>query len=103
MSEEAQPPDRRTLVRTPARMASRSYFADEHGLNESKRFIRVIRVIRVSHERGSPAIPHRGVSAQIFGNVTPCCPWYLPALSLYDVSGGSSPSKNTTCAMPSLA
>src|SRR6185437_16977138 len=99
MSEEAQPPDPGLSFALRLEWRHVSYFADEHGLNESKRFIRVIRVIRVSHERGSPAIPHRGVSAQIFGNVTPCCPWYLPALSLYDVSGGSSPSKNTTCAI----
>ena len=39
----------------------------------------------------------------IFGNVTPCCPWYLPPRSLYDVSQTSSDSKKITCAMPSFA
>ena len=40
---------------------------------------------------------------QMRGSVTPCCPWYFPFLSLYDTSGGSLPSKNSTCAMPSFA
>ena len=40
---------------------------------------------------------------QIFGSVTPRCAWYLPFLSLYDVSQTSSLWKNRTCAMPSLA
>ncbi len=40
---------------------------------------------------------------QIFGSVTPCCPWYLPPRSLYDVSQTSSDSKKITCATPSLA
>jgi hypothetical protein len=34
--------------------------------------------------------------AQAFGNVTPCCPWYLPLRSLYEVSQTSSLSKNST-------
>ena len=41
--------------------------------------------------------------SQIFGRVTPCCPWYFPPRSLYEVSHTSSDSKNTTCATPSLA
>jgi hypothetical protein len=40
---------------------------------------------------------------QAFGNVTPCCPWYLPPRSLYEVSQTSSLSKNSTCAQPSPA
>ena len=39
----------------------------------------------------------------IFGNVTPCCPWYFPPRSLYEVSQTSSASKKITCATPSLA
>jgi hypothetical protein len=41
--------------------------------------------------------------AQAFGNVTPCCPWYLPLRSLYEVSQTSSLSKNSTWAQPSPA
>ena len=40
---------------------------------------------------------------QILGSVTPCCPWYLPPRSLYDVSQTSSDSKKSICATPSLA
>jgi P-type Cu+ transporter len=40
---------------------------------------------------------------QSLGSVTPVCAWYLPFLSLYETSGGSSPLKNRTCAIPSLA
>ena len=31
---------------------------------------------------GRPVLPRRGIRRQIFGNVTPCCPWYLPPRSL---------------------
>src|SRR6266478_2526415 len=37
------------------------------------------------------------------GNVTPRCAWYLPFLSLYDFTHGSSPWKNSTWAIPSFA
>ena len=40
---------------------------------------------------------------QIFGSVTPFCPWYFPPRSLYEVSQTSSDSKKITCATPSLA
>ena len=43
------------------------------------------------------------LNSYILGSVTPCCPWYLPPRSLYEVSHTSSLSKNSTCAMPSLA
>ena len=37
------------------------------------------------------------------GSVIPTCFWYLPFLSLYETRQSSSLSKNSTCAMPSLA
>ena len=40
---------------------------------------------------------------QIRGSVTPRCFRYLPFLSAYETSHGSSPWKNSTCASPSLA
>ena len=40
---------------------------------------------------------------QIRGSVTSCCRRYLPFLSAYEISHGSSLWKNSTCAMPSLA
>ena len=45
----------------------------------------------------------RGVANYILGRVTPCCPWYLPPRSLYEVSHTSSLSKNSTWAQPSPA
>ena len=45
----------------------------------------------------------RAAGIQILGSVTPCCPWYFPPRSLYDVSHTSSDSKKITCATPSLA
>jgi len=39
----------------------------------------------------------------IIVNVTPVWPWYLPPRSRYDVSQGSSDSRNTICATPSFA
>ncbi len=41
--------------------------------------------------------------AYAFGSVTPVWPWYLPPLSLYEVSHTSSLSMNSTCAQPSPA
>ena len=41
-------------------------------------------------------------SAYSLGSVTPCCPWYFPFLSLYDVSGSSSPWKKSSWASPSF-
>ena len=49
------------------------------------------------------ALPRESRCDYIFGSVTPCCPWYLPPRSLYDVSQTSSDSKKITCATPSLA
>ena len=57
--------------------------------------------------KARPLAPGEGLvprtTHQIFGSVTPCCPWYLPPRSLYDVSQTSSDSKKITCATPSLA
>ena len=52
---------------------------------------------------GIAPVPEGRPRRQIFGSVTPCCPWYLPPRSLYDVSQTSSDSKKITCATPSLA
>ncbi len=38
-----------------------------------------------------------------FGKTIACCFWYLPFLSAYEISHSSSPVKNSTWAMPSLA
>ena len=53
--------------------------------------------------RRAAALRRRDNRRQIFGSVTPCCPWYLPPRSLYEVSQTSSDSKKITCATPSLA
>ena len=50
-----------------------------------------------------PAAAGPAARRQIFGSVTPFCPWYLPPRSLYEVSHTSSDSKKITCATPSFA
>ena len=62
--------------------------------------------IETAFERGFSVIAERlppGSARQIFGSVTPCCFWYLPPRSLYEVSQTSSDSKKITCATPSFA
>ena len=58
---------------------------------------------RALQPANEPAAVDQRRADQILGSVTPRCFWYLPFLSAYDTSHGSSPWKNSTCAMPSLA
>ncbi len=62
--------------------------------------------VEIHVEREEPSISAAALHAedpQAFGRVTPCCPWYLPPRSLYEVPHTSSDSKNSICATPSLA
>ena len=57
-------------------------------------------------ELGRRAVRRRRLTRadpQVVGSVTPRWPWYLPPRSRYDVSQGSSDSKNSIWATPSLA
>jgi hypothetical protein len=68
-----------------------------------KRGLHVLTGPALGRPGGGASLRLPPVQHQIFGKVTPTCPWYLPPRSLYEVSQTSSDSKNSTWAQPSPA
>ena len=86
------------VIKARARAGSACWRSDSAGQVEMNRG--AWRRAEMTRDRDADC---EGDAAQTFGSVTPGCFRYLPFLSAYDRSHGSSLWKNSTCAMPSFA